>query len=66
MTLEIAHIEALSEALEILLPVEISFWVLLKSILMDLRFCSATIALLLVKILDIAIPYLAAFTFEPL
>ena len=26
----------------------------------------ATIALLLVKILDIAIPYLAAFTFEPL
>ena len=66
MTLEIAHIEALSEALETLLPVEISFWVLLKSILMDLRFCSATIALLLVKILDIAIPYLAAFTFEPL
>ena len=66
MTLEIAHIAALSDALEILFPVEISFWVLLKSILIDLRFCSATIALVLVKILDITTPYLAAFTFEPL
>ncbi|NDV98173.1 flagellar hook protein FlgE [Salipiger sp. PrR002] len=44
---------ALSLALATLLPVEISPWVVAKFILIDLRVCSATIAPLFVRMLDI-------------
>ncbi|WP_425657769.1 hypothetical protein [Roseobacter sp. EG26] len=52
MTLEIAQTAALSLALSTVLPVEISLWTLPRFMLMDLRVCSATIALLFVRMLD--------------
>ena len=53
MTLEIAHTAELSLAELTSLPVEIIDCVLDKSLLIDLSVCSATIALLLVRMLDI-------------
>ena len=53
MVVEIAQIAALSFALATFLPVEISDWTDSRLLLMLRRVCSATIALLLVRILDI-------------
>ena len=46
----------LSFAPAMVFPVEISSWVFARFMLIDLRVCSATIALLLVRILDIVFP----------
>ena len=46
----------LSFAPAMVFPVEISSWVFARFILIDLRVCSATLALLLVRILDIVFP----------
>jgi hypothetical protein len=42
-------------------PVEISLWTLPRLLLMDLSVCSATIALLLVRMLDMSM-FLCSFT----
>ncbi|MDG1471776.1 hypothetical protein [Pseudosulfitobacter sp. SM2401] len=55
MTLEIAQTAELSFAEATDLPVEISLCVEDKLLLMDFRVCSATIALLFVRMLDICI-----------
>jgi len=57
MTLEIAQTAALSLEELTLLPVEISSWVLARLALIDLRVCSATIELVLVRIEDILVTF---------
>ena len=52
ITFEIAQTAELSFAEAIDLPVEISSWVLVRLELMPLRVCSATMALVLVRMLD--------------
>jgi hypothetical protein len=51
MTLEMAQIAELSLADAMLLPVEISFWVCARFLLMPRRVCSAVMAPVLVRIL---------------
>ena len=56
ITFEIAQTAELSMAFATLLPVEISFCVSARPELMDLRVCSATMAPLFVRMLDIECP----------
>jgi flagellar hook protein FlgE len=53
MTVEIAQMAALSFAVATFLPVEISDWTVSRLLLIPRRVCSATIALLFVRMLDI-------------
>ncbi len=46
-----------SLAVAITLPVEIAFWVLVRSMLTDFKVCSATMAPLLIRMLDTAFPF---------
>jgi len=66
ITLEMAQRAALSLALPTDLPVEIISWVLPKFVLMDFSVCSATMAPLLVRMLDISrVPYDSDGAFAP-
>ena len=64
MTFEIAQIAALSLAEPTDLPVEMMDCVFERSLLMDLRVCSATIAPLFVRMLDICV-FLSIAHFAP-
>ncbi|CTQ49110.1 hypothetical protein JDO7802_01120 [Jannaschia donghaensis] len=55
--LEMAQTAELSLALATDLPVEISDWVMPRFLLMDCSVCSATIAPLFVRMLDMFIPH---------
>src|SRR6056297_3373023 len=57
ITLEIAQMAELSLAVPIALPVDTMSCVLARFVLTDLRVCSATIALLFVRMLDIAFSF---------
>ena len=56
MVCAMAQTEALSFAVATDLPVEISFWVMPRFLLIDVSVCNATIAELFVRILDILLP----------